>query len=466
MTARSRATRRASSACTLLAIATALTAAGGAEAQTAEPTTPGPVPEVASAPEAAVARDAPALDAASAVLVEPVTGDVVYRRRPHQRRPIASTTKLMTALLALEREPLGRVFTSPGYRPAFPDESLVHLRAGERMTVADLLRGLLLASGNDAAVDLAANTAGSVASFVAAMNRRAGQLRLTDTHYSNPIGLDAPGNYSSASDLAALAIRLRQRPWFAHAVDRGEARLHGSAGTHAVVNRNDLVRQVAFVNGVKTGHTPAAGYVLVGSGTRNGVTMVSAVLGEPGVFSRNVDTLALLRYGFSRYRSQHVFARADVLARSRVGYREQDTIRLVPARPFSTVVRRGEPPPAVTVHAPAKLTGPLPVGRRVGRVDVRYRGHVIARVPLVTADRVPEVTLPARLVTFVFRPGTLVGLVVLAIFIVLLFGRRQRGGGQGTGGRAGVARDHHRHTQRRDRQDAGGPELPARPPPP
>jgi D-alanyl-D-alanine carboxypeptidase (penicillin-binding protein 5/6) len=441
-------------------------AAGSALAQTAEPTAPGPVPGVATAPEAALARSAPALDATSAVLVEPVTGDVVYRRRPHQRRPIASTTKLMTALLVLEREPLGRLLTSPGYRPAFPDESLVHLRTGERMTVADLLRGLLLASGNDAAVDLAVNTTGSVASFVAEMNRRAGQLGLGDTHYSNPIGLDAPGNYSSASDLVALAIRLRQRPWFAHTVARGSARLRGSAGTHGVVNRNDLVRQVGFVNGVKTGHTPAAGYVLVGSGTRNGVSMVSAVLGDPGVFSRNADTLALLRYGFSRYRNDPVFGRGDVLASARVRYREQDKIRLVPARAFSTVVRRGEPRPRVTVHAPDRLTGPLPAGRRAGRADVRYRGHVIARVPLVTADRVPEVPLTARIATFVSRPGTLALLVALAIVIMLLLVRRRRSGGQGTGGRAGGARDHHRHTQRRDRQDAGGPELPARTPPP
>jgi D-alanyl-D-alanine carboxypeptidase (penicillin-binding protein 5/6) len=444
----------------------ALAFAGPAAAQTAEPVAPAPVPGVASAPEADVARSAPALDAGAAMLVEPVTGDVVYSRRAHQRRPIASTTKLMTALLVLEREPLGRVFASPGYRPVFPDESLVNLRRGERMTVADLLRGLLLGSGNDAAVDLAANSGGSVAAFVAQMNRRARELALADTHYANPIGLDAPDNYSSASDLVALAIRLRQRRWFAHTVDRGSARLRGSAGAHTVVNRNDLVRRVGFVNGVKTGHTPAAGYVLVGSGTRNGVTMVSAVLGDPGVLSRNADTLALLRYGFSRYRTATVFGSAAVLARARVRHREHDTVRLLPARAFSTVVRRGDRPPTIAVHAPDTLTGPIPRGRRAGRVDVRYRGRVIARVPLVTGEPVPEVTVAERIVTFVLRPGTLAVLLAVAIGIVLALGLRRRGGGQAAGGRAGGARDHHRHTQRRDRQDAGGPELPARPPPP
>ena len=448
-----------------LALACFLAPAGIAQAQTAEPTAPGPVPDVASAPEAAVARSAPLLAADAALLAEPVTGDVIYRRRPHARRPIASTTKLMTALLVLERESLGAVFTSPGYRPAFPDESLLHLRAGERMSVADLLRGLLLASGNDAAVDLAANTSGSVRSFVADMNRRARALALNDTHYANPIGLDAPGNYSSASDLVTLATRLLGRPWFAQTVNQRRARLHGSAGTHSVVNRNDLVRQVGFVNGVKTGHTPAAGYVLVGSGTRNGVTMVSAVLGDPSVFARDADTLALLRYGLARYRRALVLTSGAVLARPRVRYREQDRIRLTAARPFSTVVRRGEPPPTLTVHAPATLTGPLPRGRRVGRVDVRYRGRVIARVALLTADPVPEVTLAARVVTFLVRPGTLALLIAVAIGILLAW-RIQRGGRRGTRGRAGGARDHHRHTQRRDRQDAGGPELPARPPPP
>ena len=268
----------------------------------------------------------------------------------------------MTAYVVLNSEPLGRVFTAPGYSPSFSDESLIHLRAGERMTVADLLRGMLLASGNDAAMDVAVNTSGSVGAFVAQMNRSARGLGLRHTHYTNPIGLDSAGNYSSASDLVRLAAVLRGRAWFARTVDRGGAVLHSNLGAHAISNLNDLVRHVGFVNGVKTGHTPSAGYCLVGSATRNGVTMISAVLGDPSAYARNADTLALLRFGLSRYRSYTAFGTADVLATAKVRYRESDTIGLVPARAFSTVVRRGERVPQLVVHAPKKLDGPAAGG--------------------------------------------------------------------------------------------------------
>jgi serine-type D-Ala-D-Ala carboxypeptidase (penicillin-binding protein 5/6) len=430
-----------------------------AAAQTADPATTPVPPGATAAPNALAARRPPLIDASAAAVYEPVTGDLVFAYHASGRRPIASTTKLMTAYVVLNRVPLGRSFVSPGYAPAFSDESLINLRAGERMTVADLLRGLLLGSGNDAAVDLAINTGGSEGAFVAMMNRSARALGLRHTHYTNPIGLDARGNYSSPSDLVRLAATLRARQWFARTVDRPSAVLHSNRGRHFVTNKNDLVRQVGFVNGVKTGHTPSAGYCLVGSATRNGVTMISAVLGDPSAYARNADTLALLRFGLSRYRSYTAFGTADVLATAKVRYRESDTIGLVPARAFSTVVRRGERRPQLVVHAPKKLTGPLPAGRKVGYVGVVYRGRVIARVPLLTRAKVPGVGPIQRAVTFISRPGTLAVALLLALAILLIV--RRRGGG----GRAG-SRDHHSHTQRRDRQDPGGPELPARPPAP
>ena len=139
----------------------------------------------------------PALRAKAAILVQPDTGDVVYAHDPDQRLPIASTTKLMTALLTLERSNLDDVVPAAAYSPA-PAESVINLRTGERLTVRDLLRGLLLASANDAAETLAAHVAGSQAAFVREMNARAAQLHLRNTHYANSIGLDEHGNYSSA----------------------------------------------------------------------------------------------------------------------------------------------------------------------------------------------------------------------------------------------------------------------------
>ena len=383
----------------------------------------GPVPGEALAESAA----APSLLADSAILVEPSTGDVVFARSPNRRLQIASTTKIMTALVVLERLRLEDVLTHRGYRRTFPDESLLGLVRGERMSVRDLLRGLLLASGNDAATTLARAAAGSPGAFVPLMNRRARELGLTRTRFSNPIGLDAPGNYSTATDLVRLTRAVLGRSsFFRRTVDLPSARLDSSRGGLRVGNRNTLVRRVAFVNGVKTGHTPAAGYVLVGSGTRGGVTMLSVVLGDPSEAARNADTLALLRYGFARYRLRPVLRSGQVLARAKVRYREEERIDLVPQRPYSLVVRRGEARPTYTVQRPETLTGPLRTGTRVGLVTVRYRGRIVARIPLVTAAPVPHVGLAERAADALLGPGTLVLIAALAVLVAMGVRRERR----------------------------------------
>ena len=249
----------------------------------------------ASAPAAA-----PAIRAPAAILVEPATGDVVYQRQARRSRPVASTTKLMTALVTLEHAKLAQVVTTVPYR-ASPAESIIGLRGGERMTVADLLRGLLLASANDAAATLAARVGGSQSAFVALMNRRARQLGLTHTHYANAIGLDDPSNHSSAEDLVKLTLILRRNAFFRAVTNLPRATLRTGAHPRMILNRNLLVRAVPEVNGVKTGHTSSAGYILVASATKAGVTVISVVLDEPSEAARDADSLALIRYGLGRY---------------------------------------------------------------------------------------------------------------------------------------------------------------------
>src|SRR4051812_44835254 len=223
------------------------------------------------------------VQAPSAIVIVVSTGEVACATNPDERRSIASTTKLMTALLTLEQAKLSDTFTAANYFPG-PGESQIGLERGERMTVRDLMRGLLVESANDAAVTLAEGVAGSKRAFVRAMNRRAQQLKLTNTHYANPIGLDEAGNYSTARDLVKLAVILRTNPFFRTTTDRPAVRLVTGNRQRTFVNRNTLVRSTDWVNGVKSGHTSQAGYVLVGSGRRNGgIQLVSAVLGTPSV---------------------------------------------------------------------------------------------------------------------------------------------------------------------------------------
>ncbi len=361
---------------------------------------------------AAAGASPPAVVAPQAILLQSQTGDVIFRKAVDAERPVASTTKLMTALLVLERAKLDDVFTAVPYE-AQAAESRINLKAGERMSVRDLLRALLLESANDAAATLAVGVSGSQAAFVGEMNARARELGLRHTAYANPIGLDEPGNHSSARDLAKLTRRLRTNAFFRRTVAMRSARL--TTGDHArqIENTNDLLGSPPGVNGVKTGHTLDAGYVLVGSATRGRVNVLSVVLGDPGVAARDTDTLALLRYGLSLYREVPIVQPDRVVATARVKYREEDRIELVPARRVLKIMRRGERPLA-TVSAKKVLEGPLPRGAVAGSVTVRVRGRVVARVPLVTAQPVPKVSLAERALDFIFKPGTLAVMFLVA----------------------------------------------------
>ena len=371
---------------------------------------------VAAPASARVAR--PSLSSASAgIVVDARSGQALLSKRPDARRPIASTTKLMTALLTLESGKLDRTFTAPAYN-ALPAESKINLRRGERMTVRDLLTALLLESANDAAVDLAVGISGSKQAFVAKMNARARQLGLRNTHYANPIGLDASSNYSSARDLAALARKLMAKPRFAAIVDRPRATLRSGDRVRTIRNRNLLIGRYPFVDGVKTGHTSRAGYILVGAAHGHGGKIVSVVLGEPSEGARDSDTLALLRWGIDQYRRVTLLPPGRTVARAKVAHHPGLLIRLTTRRSVTFTLRRGERL-STRVHAPEELEGPIEAGRRVGSVDVLYLGHRVKTLGLVTTREVPATSLVRRVTDDVGTPLTALALLVVVLGGVL-----------------------------------------------
>jgi D-alanyl-D-alanine carboxypeptidase (penicillin-binding protein 5/6) len=347
----------------------------------------------------------PALSVRAAALVVESSGQTLYGVQPYAELPIASTTKLMTALITLEHvSHLGEMFAAPNYYASSVD-SQIGLRPGERMSVHDLLLALMLPSADDAAEDLAYNVGrGSVARFVGMMNARARQLGLTHTHYSTPIGLDTPGNYSSASDL-------EHNGFFRHIVSLPSAKLD-SGPVHYVVNRNDLVAKYPWINGVKTGHTSGAGYVLVGSATRNGMTLLSAVLGTSSEASRDANTLALLDYGFANFHVATPLRAGQVLARPTVRDRPGFKAQVIAAAGFSEVLQNGT---RVTLHVVAQhqLTGPLKRHAVVGYVLVNAGRRTLARIELLLAHRLAAVSMLTIAARFITRPFTL--LLVLAL---------------------------------------------------
>jgi serine-type D-Ala-D-Ala carboxypeptidase (penicillin-binding protein 5/6) len=290
------------------------------------------------------------------------------------------------------------------------------------MTVHDLLEALLLESANDAAETLAEGVSGSREEFVEEMNARAAELGLEHTSYANPIGLDEGGNYSSARDLASLARVLLKRPRFARIVDMPEAELESGGHPRVVENRNDLISEYPWVSGVKTGYTANAGNVLVGAADGpGGVRVISVVLGEPTESARNSDTLALLRWGLSRFQRVRVLDPDRMLARADIEYRD-GSARLVPRRGAVLTIRAGQHVRRRT-NAPDEVKGPLTAGARVGTVTVLLDGKPVRRVALVTAEKVPEAGTLRVLLSWLGIPLTLLLLVAIVAAAVLLLRR-------------------------------------------
>jgi D-alanyl-D-alanine carboxypeptidase (penicillin-binding protein 5/6) len=349
---------------------------------------------------------------------------VPFRRNSTRRLPIASTTKLMTALLTLEKADLDQTVTAAQY-DAGPAESLMGLRAGEKVTIRDLVKGLLLASGNDAAHTLAVRVGGTQANFVRMMNRRAKTLGLTDTHYTNPVGLDEGRNYSSAQDLAKLALILLQNDFFAKTVDSPSASVTSGGRTRTLVNRNTLVREVPWVDGVKTGHTNLAGYVLVGAASRNGVRLVSVVIDDPSEAARDADSLALLKWGMRQYRTATLLERGKVVASPALDYRDGATVDVIAAKTVKLVVRRGDLPTVKYSRIPSELKGPLKRGQQVGTATISRHGKVLATVPLVTKAAVPKATAADK-VSHALPPIWVIALVVAVLACSLQLALRHR----------------------------------------
>ena len=384
-----------------------------------------------AAPAAARAgTTAPAVSAPSAIVMEPSTGDVVYARRADARRPIASATKLMTALLTVERMRLSDIVPAADYHAA-PIESQLGLRAGERLTVKDLLRGLMLESANDAAETLAEGVSGSRAAFVRLMNRRARELALTETHYANPIGLDAGRNYSSARDLAELAVRVRRHAFLRRLADRTRAVLGSGDHSRTVQNRNTLVADgPSWVNGLKTGHTLGAGYVLVGTGTRRGATVVSVVLGTRSEDARNRDTLRLLTWGLKQFRRRTLVHAGDVAGTTEIRYRRGAQLALEAGATLRRTVRTGARVQVRDVGLPREVAGPIARGARLGWREVLVDGRRVARVPIEAAASVPGAGLSQRAKDWFTRPIVLLFAMAVVSASVLVARRLRRGPGR------------------------------------
>lgn len=314
--------------------------------------------------------------AAGAVLMDAESGRVLYGHDAHKPRLIASTTKLMTALVAVERAvDLDETVTVKGEWLG-SEGSSIYLRAGEEITLRGLLYGLLLQSGNDAAMVIACHTAGSMEEFVELMNRRAAELGMKDSSFANPSGLDHENHYSTPYDMALLARACLDNSTVAELC----ATKSVTVGTRTFVNHNKLLWRCEGCVGMKTGFTEKAGRTLVSAAVRDGQTLICVTLNDGDDWN---DHRKLLDYGFRTYPRQVLCRAGEVLGAVAVEG------SLIPTMPVAAKGELGYPLKAGEQLVPEvellrSATAPLPPGVQLGELRWRLDGEVVAQMPLVS----------------------------------------------------------------------------------
>lgn len=320
--------------------------------------------------------------AASAVLVDQESGRVLYEQAADEERLIASITKIMTAVVALEHGDLRGTYTVTAEDMA--EGSSMYLQPGEELRLEELLYGLMLVSGNDAALAVAHCVSGETEDFVALMNDTAEKLGMTHSHFRNPNGLDAEGHYASARDMATLTRYALENPAFRRIVSSASITI----GQRYLANHNKLLRLYPGCIGVKTGFTKAAGRTLVSAAQRDGVTLVCVTLNDGDDWN---DHMGLFDYGFGSYHMASPVNGGQAMATVLVGGGSSPTVTLAAERPLRYPLT-GEERLTVEVEAPVAVQAPVVPGQAIGSVVASLDGCEVARVPLVATRAVAAKT--------------------------------------------------------------------------
>ena len=330
----------------------------------------------------------PSINADAYLLLDYLTGEVLVAHNIDERLPPASLTKLMTSYILAEEVDAGRLTLDDevtvsrnawSQNPTFRGSSLMWIEPGKRVTVGELEKGIVISSGNDATVAIAEHIAGSEEAFVALMNNYAEQLGLDATHFENTHGLPNPDHLTTARDLGVLAVAtIRDHPE-RYKVYRELSYTYNDITQY---NRNHLLREDPSVDGLKTGYTSVAGYGLVASAERDGMRLISVVLGSNSTRSRKAETRALLNYGFRFYENLELVTAGDILASSRVWKGLVDSVDGGLLESVNVVVPRSKAVPEVLVRFDEPLEAPIARGDRVGQVQVFLDGELLVEQPL------------------------------------------------------------------------------------
>jgi D-alanyl-D-alanine carboxypeptidase (penicillin-binding protein 5/6) len=330
----------------------------------------------------------------AAIVMDTATGRILFEKNIHQRLPMASTTKIMTALVALEQVPLDKIVVVDPAAVGVEGSS-IYLRAMEEIKMQDLLYGLMLRSGNDAAMAIAIEAAGSVEDFAQLMNAKAKELGAYNTSFMNPHGLSHSQHYTTAYDLALITREAMQNPTFKEISKARHWRAQRSEDYNYFINKNKILSTVEGGDGVKTGFTKAAGRCLVASATRNDMQLIAVTLNDGNWFN---TTKELLDKSFSIYSPHVVFRAGDLVGSLTVSNGQKDNVNIKAAKSIIIPVREEEADKIFTkIEIPESTKAPVIKGQALGKINTYLDGELIDSTKLRAEAGVERLTFKDKL---------------------------------------------------------------------
>ncbi|MCG1022963.1 D-alanyl-D-alanine carboxypeptidase family protein [Sutcliffiella horikoshii] len=329
-------------------------------------------------------------NARSAILIERDTGQVLYEKNGHEKLPPASMTKIMTMLLIMEAIDKGELTWDEKIRTseyaASMGGSQIFLEPGEEMTTDEMLRGIAIASGNDASVAMAERIAGSEAAFVEMMNAKVKDLGLENTNFQNPTGLPAKEHYSTANDMAVMAKELLKYEGITKYTGQYEDYLRQNTDKKFwLVNTNKLVRFYPGVDGVKTGFTQEAKYCLTATAKKDNMRVIAVVFGAPTPKDRNAQITNMLDFAFSQYKTHPMYERNEAVAKVDISKGSEKEVDVVTSEPISVLTKKGENVDNVEkqITVDENVKAPVKKGDKVGELVLKKDGKVLSQSDLV-----------------------------------------------------------------------------------
>lgn len=345
-------------------------------------------------------------EAKSAVLIERDTGKVLYNKNSNERLAPASMTKIMTMLLIMEALDKGKIKMSDKVRTSEHAASMggsqIFLEPGEEMTVKEMLKGIAIASGNDASVAMAEFISGSEEEFVKKMNKKAKELGLKNTSFKNPTGLTEEGHYSSAYDMAIMAKELLKYESITKFTGTYEDYLRENTDKKFwLVNTNRLIKFYPGVDGVKTGYTGEAKYCLTASAKKGNMRAIAVVFGASTPKERNAQVTKMLDFAFSQYETHPLYKRNQTVAKVKVKKGKQKFIELTTSEPISILTKKGEDMNDVKKEIKMKdnISAPIQKGQELGTLVLKKDGEVLAESPVAAKEDMKK----AGFITFLKR---------------------------------------------------------------